>query len=326
VTNNKLKQTPLAATVAKGQLGDGLESQATTPASKATEIDGKTPNQHIKPNLREGSTLYYATLRLNEADRHRIVNTLEFIRTLSSCLIGVHEPTVAQTKLQWWSDEINRLAIREPRHPLTQRCAPELAGKETVQRHLSTILDAATAARFDMPEDDEAWLELVQRDYAARLALVHSCVSGHESTSQPSLDEFTTAVAWVDILSTLPGRIHHDNIALPPSMAQQFDLSQQDLRNHLRVQGRSEPETGNTLKIQALLNAAIDQAANEMTKAIQSPTYQTLPKHSHSKALVSWLHMRHAQLGLWQKTRPDLLRETMTLTPLRKWYIAFKYR
>jgi len=286
------------------------------------------------PSLREGSTLYYATLRMDESDRNKALNALALIQTLSQCLTGVQEPTVAQTKLQWWSDEINRLELNEARHPATKRCAPALANNSAVQTHLNTILDAATAARFDAPEDDEAWREVVQRDYRARLQVIELAVGSDNHTNDTllniSLDAFAMAAAWVHILSTLPNRIHHDNIALPPSLYQQFTVAPSVLRQHLRVEGRAAQDTAqsteNDDKINLLLEEAINRAAAALHEAIQSPSYESLHTNKNTKALATWLHIKHAQLILWQKAQPDLLRETMTLTPLKKWYIAFKHR
>jgi len=84
-------------------------------------MDDKTiESAGVTGNLREGSSLYYATLRMDTLDRTQTIHALEFVRILSHCLSGVQEPGVAQTKLQWWSDEINRLMLNEPRHPASQ--------------------------------------------------------------------------------------------------------------------------------------------------------------------------------------------------------------
>jgi len=232
--------------------------------------------------------------------------------------------------LQWWSDEINRLELNEARHPATKRCTPELANNNSVQVHLNTILDVATAARFDAPEDDEAWQEIVRRDYAARLRVIQIAVAPDEQTSlhtnSTSLDAFAMAAAWVHILGTLPSRVHHDAIALPPSLYQQFNIGPKELRKHLRVEGRTEVATEHNDAISQIIEAAINRAASALDEAIQNPAYESLGANKNAKALATWLRIKQAQLVLWQKAQPDLLRETMTLTPLKKWYIAFKYR
>ncbi len=312
MSNNKVNQTPLAATIAKGQMNE--PEQATSSVQSLVQ----TPVQ----SMREGSTLYYATLKLRDEDRQQILNALNLIKTLSSCLTGVHDPSVAQTKLQWWSDEISRLALNEPRHPTTKQCAKVLAANEHVQAQLTHILDAATAARFDAPDGDDTWRELMQRDYAARLSVLQTSL-GDES--KMPLDEFALAIAWVDILSSLPSRIHHDGIAFPPTFYERFNVSTQELRKQLRVEGQKISVPQSTSKMQPLLDEAIDCAERSINEAIKSASYEQLVS-KNQRALVIWLQIRRAQLHLWKKQQPNLFRETMTLTPLKKWYIAFRYR
>lgn len=316
MSKNKLGETPLAATIAKGQMSDPAQPSDLATGS-AQSVSGSTQT------LRDGSTLYYATLRMDEQDRLQAINALGLIKTLSSCLTGVQEPNVAQTKLQWWSDEINRLALNEPRHPTTKRCANALAGKESVQAHLTTLLDTATAARFDAPDDDEGWYELIQRDYAARLSVVQLSLGLNNHSLNK---DFATAVGWVDILTTLPGRIHHDTIALPPSLLKDFNLTTEDLRKQLRIEGRKNSTPQNASVVQSLLQEAVNRASTTVRSALQSPAYEQLKGDKNQRALAIWLQIRYAQLTLWQKAQPDLLRETMTLTPLKKWYIAFQHR
>lgn len=316
MSDNKLDQTPIAATIAEGrmQAPEGNDAAASTTHES---------NTRVQP--RDGSTLHYATLRMETDARDRLLRTLNLTNTVSASLLGVQEAQVAQTKLQWWNDEIGRLAHNEPRHPATKHCALWFANHQSAQTQLTNILDAATAARFDAPSDDAGWLELVQRDYGARLELIH-CALG--KTSRIDMNAMALSAAWIDILRTLPSRIHHDQIAFTPSLYQRFDLSRQVLQKHVRVAGRgtSNDKDTNQSALNELLQSAIADALAATDAALSSDSYQTLRKDTNTRALCVWFQLRRVQLALWQSEKPNLMRETMTLTPLRKWFIAFRHR
>jgi len=83
VSDNRLSETQLAASVAHGRLTD--------PADDA---------QQSVPEPREGSTLHYALLRTPPAARTRVIHALDLIQTISHAIVAVQEPQVANTKLQ----------------------------------------------------------------------------------------------------------------------------------------------------------------------------------------------------------------------------------
>ncbi len=324
--SNKLNQTPLAETIAKGQNQDDLNP----------------PSMHNADGVRqprEGSTLHYATLRMDTPARERVLCVFELTHAIASTLVGVQEPGVAQTKLQWWTDEIERLASNEPRHPTTKRCAQWLGGKASAHTQLTSVLDAATAARFDAPENDDDWRSVLQQDYAARLQLMHASVAptqfqSHEPVQTEThpeaadVSDLAMAVAWMEILRTLPQRIHHDQINLPPSLYQQFEMTRTLVQTNLRVEGRQETglDAATQDRINQWIHAGVTDALSAVDAAIATNAHLQLRSNVNTRALSSWLHLRRAQLLLWQQQKPNLLTESVTLTPLRKWFIAFKQR
>ena len=86
-----------------------------------SDPDSDSPPGHSRPDEwpRPGSTYYYA-LRHQPGDVHaRVHATLQLIETVTECLLDVTEPTVAEKKIHWWHEEIDRLINAEPRHPAT---------------------------------------------------------------------------------------------------------------------------------------------------------------------------------------------------------------
>jgi phytoene/squalene synthetase len=308
---NKIHQTPLAQSISQGKLPD----------EPVAEVE-LSENTLGLPTAREGSTLYYATHRLADDTRQRLLAQLQLNKTLAEVLTGVREPPVAQTKLQWWSEELTRLHDSQARHPDAKRCMPWLAHSNAAQELLTAILDAATAARFDAPELDDDWEAVITRDYHARLKLIFTALTGKPA---PDLEALATALGWVDILRQLPTRVHHDQLSFPPSWLTDANIDNAALHRSIRVHGRKVPDSAHEDPVRVLIDRAIAKGLQEIERAIASDACRTLNDHPDTRIIPAWLRMRHAQLRVWQKSQPNLMRETITLTPLKKWWLAFRY-
>ena len=59
--------------------------------------------------LREGSSLYYSLLWTDDAVRERLLARLSLVHTLLTTLEEVQEPEVAERKVHWWHEELERL-------------------------------------------------------------------------------------------------------------------------------------------------------------------------------------------------------------------------
>lgn len=308
---NKIHQTPLAQSISQGKFS---EPPALEPEANENSAAVAMP--------RDGSTLYYATHRLSADAQQRLMSQLQLNNTLANVLLGVREAPVAQTKLQWWNEELARLHDSQARHPNAKRCEPWLAKNNSALEQLTAILDAATAARFDAPENDSDWQAVMSRDYNARLQLIFTALT--ENTA-PDLQALAMAAGWMDILRQLPTRIHHDQLLFPPSWQQDANIDTATMHKSIRVQGRETDEMEDHAAIQTLISRAVAVALTEFDSAITSEIGRSLLSQSETRVIPVWLRLRQAQLMVWQQSQPNLLRETITLTPLKKWWLAFRF-
>ncbi len=77
-------------------------------------------SQDPVPEVAEGSAAYYTLLFTPTVKREAVTALFALHREFDEITTRRGEPGVAQVKLQWWDDEIRRLAAGEPRHPVTQ--------------------------------------------------------------------------------------------------------------------------------------------------------------------------------------------------------------
>lgn len=124
------------------------------------------------PEIPEGSAAYYAHLFTPPERRPALTALFALHRELDEISARRGEATVAQVKLQWWDDEIRRLAAGEPRHPVTKA----LAGEPSMPGSRDLLLEmvgctAALAGALQESAFDRA-IELECRRAAALLGAV----------------------------------------------------------------------------------------------------------------------------------------------------------
>ncbi len=67
-----------------------------------------------------GSHWYYALARTTLDQQHAIRALDAYAQTLSHTAERYHEPSMAEIKLQWWREEIERVFVGQAQHPIAQ--------------------------------------------------------------------------------------------------------------------------------------------------------------------------------------------------------------
>ena len=67
-----------------------------------------------------GSDWYYALARVTPKQKHAIVALYAYAQTLHHIAERYHEPGIAEIKLHWWQDEIERVFQQQAQHPIGQ--------------------------------------------------------------------------------------------------------------------------------------------------------------------------------------------------------------
>ena len=275
------------------------------------------PNTALTP--RTGSSLYYCLLYATPDQRSRFLATLSLIRTISECLYDVQEPAVAQTKIHWWHEELERLYQGSALHPTAQRCQQTFTGREDLRHACLRILSAASSERFETTTTDAELNSLLRKDYGARLALLeHSLLSESTESNQSHSKQksLSLALAGVRRLQMLPQLLHRGYTVFSDERYRKFDITPTNL-----VRQNSTATSGNREKVDALLNFAIAEALDAMQSA--QSALELVQKQTELFPLTVLIELRTQQLRLWHKRHPNLLREYLTLTPLRKFALTW---
>ncbi|CAH9019549.1 squalene/phytoene synthase family protein [Candidatus Nitrosacidococcus sp. I8] len=113
---------------------------------------------------RPGTDLYYSLLFLSKERQEAATALYAYQREIINISLECSEISVAHTKLQWWREEIDRLFLGNPRHPITQSLVTATRQYQLSQPLFLSVIEAATRDLY-----------LVQSLYPTLKALIYYC-------------------------------------------------------------------------------------------------------------------------------------------------------
>lgn len=105
------------------------------------------PTDYLREAAPDGSSVYYALLFAPAEQRAGLAALAAYRQTLLAIPRNVSEAGIGAVKLNWWTEEIERLQRDQPRHPITQALAPVV---QTHQLDVQGLSDVIEAARMDL--------------------------------------------------------------------------------------------------------------------------------------------------------------------------------
>ncbi|ATG21351.1 squalene synthase HpnD [Ralstonia pickettii] len=258
-----------------------------------------------------GSDVYYSVLFLSP-ERRRATVALEAVRReLEDAVRDASDPSVVQTKLQWWRQELARLFEGRPEHPATKALQPFLNTYDIGAVHLGELLagveaDAMQNRYLDWPNlrrhgDQVAG---VAGRLAARIA-GHSHARTLEFARQMSLAE-----QLVHFIRNLGEDVRHNRVYIPVDELQRFNVPAADLFNRRYAEGFKPLMAFQAERARATYNEALAALPTEDRRA-QRP------------ALIRGV----LAMRLLDEVEADgfqVLTQRTDLTPLRKLWLAWK--
>lgn len=317
-------------------------------------------------SLESGSSLYYSLLWTENPTRERFVRRLNLLQSLNSTLDDVQDPAVAQQKIHWWHEELERMLNGESRHPATQACQHELTGFDSGLVDSKTnpmmfaclaILSSVSDVRFTPPATMNDRDEQLVKNFTARLALLSHALSGdvHDLDMTTHSAVAAEGLAKHEQLIRLPALLHRGHAVFSDETYKTHNVKPSDLAADVRVAAAVEPDieamaspsspatpaagtpTAKSSAViipimedkpgkRSIIKAAIEDTHAALLKA--SIQSEVSQRYRHDPLLPLWrlIILRRKQLALWEKEQPNLLREHMTLTPLSKLYHAWRNR
>ena len=261
--------------------------------------------------IASGSSFYYAFLFLPQERREAITAFYAFCRAIDDVVDEVTDPGVAATKLAWWQSEVGRTFSGVPTHPVTKALAPRAAAFGIEPDQLLAVIEGC---RMDLQQTRYLDFAALQR-YCHLVAGVVGEVSARIfGQSDPATTEYAHRLGLAFQLTNIVRDVGEDalrgRIYLPMNELQQFDVKAHEILNRQYSERftalmRFQAERAHRLYDEALALLPPADRRSQKPGLMMANIYRTL--------------LREIERHDFQ-----VLHQRVSLTPLRKFWLAWK--
>ena len=271
-----------------------------------------TPQHYVQQKaVASSSSFYYAFLFLPPHRRAAITAFYVFCREVDDVVDEVTDPGVAATKLAWWHREVDQAYQGHPQHPVMQALMPLSAEFGIEARHLHAIVEGC-----EMDLRQTRYLDFSGlRGYCHLVAGIVGEVSARifgQTQAQTTDYAHTLGLAFqlTNIIRDVGEDALRGRIYLPVEELQRFDVKAHEILQRVDSERFQQLMAFQCERALALYEDALQQlpAADRRSQKpglMMASIYRTL------------LHEIRA-------ARFPVLRERVSLTPLRKLWLAWK--
>jgi phytoene synthase len=262
-----------------------------------------------------GSSFYYSFVFLPPDTRRAITAFYALCRELDDVVDECHDRQVAEAKLDWWREEIGRLAAGAPQHPATRALHDTRQGRAIQPALLLEIVDGMAMDLDQVRYADFKSLNLYCYRVAGVVGEIAAAIfDGARSEDDRDIrryaHELGLAFQLTNIIRDVGEDARRGRIYLPQDELARFNVREADLLN-----SRDTPE------FQALMQFQYERAIAHYESALAA-----LPARAR-RAQRPGLVMAAIYRTLLDEIRGagfPVLRVRVALTPLRKLWLASK--
>jgi phytoene synthase len=277
-----------------------------------------TPNQYCKQKTaKSGSSFYYSFMFLSAEKREAITALYAFCREVDDIVDECSELQVAQVKLAWWRDEIEKLYQRTPIHPVTKALLPHVTKFNLDQALFNEIIDGMEMDLNFNRYADFKQLQLYCYRVASVVGLLTAQIFGfNQRKTLKYAHDLGMAFQLTNIIRDVGEDARRKRIYLPLDELAQFNVTEDDIL-----------KSRESANVKALMDFQIHRAESFYDKALSQ-----LPDEDRKSQIVG-LMMAAIYRTLLREIQADgaekVLNSRIALGALRKLTLAlrawFKY-
>ncbi len=271
-----------------------------------------TPEQYVQQKAAaSGSSFYYAFLFLPKERRAAITAFYAFCREIDDVADDVTDPGVAQTKLAWWQSEVATSFAGNPSHPVMKALMPLAAAYRIEARHLQSVIEGC---QMDLTQNrylDFPGLSQYCHLVAGIVGEVAARIFGQtEEATTAYAHKLGLALQLTNIIRDVGEDALRGRIYLPVNELQQFDVKSHEILKRQYSERFS----------------ALMQFQTERALALYDEALALLPQ-ADRRSQKPGLMMASIYRSLLREIAADgyqVLHQRVSLTPLRKFWLAWK--
>jgi len=258
-----------------------------------------------------GSSFYYSFLFLPSERRRAITALYAFCREVDDIVDEVADVGVARTKLAWWRTEVANLFAGHPQHPVTKALAPFTASHGIDAGRMNEIIDGMEMDLVYHRYPDFDSLRLYCHRAAGVVGQLSASIFGYsEASTLEYAESLGIAFQLTNIIRDVGEDARRGRVYLPQDELARFGLTPEDI---LERKGglpfvklmRFQSERAQSYYDLAFSKLAPADRRSQRAGFIMAAIYRTL-------------------LDEIQRDDFQVLEQRVTLTPMRKLWIAWK--
>jgi len=271
-----------------------------------------TPQDYVQQKAAaSGSSFYYAFLFLPPHRRAAITAFYAFCREVDDVVDEVLDPSVAAQKLHWWQMEVQSSFAGNAQHPVMKALMPLTADFGITAQHLQDVI---AGCQMDLNQTRYLDFAGLQRYCHLVAGVVGEVAARIFGQSQDETTHYAHQLGLAFQLTNIIRDVGEDalrgRIYLPVNELQQFEVSAKDI-----LERRDGPA------FQALMTFQYERAQGLYEQALAA-----LPQadwRSQKPGLMMASIYRTLLVEIQAAGFP-VLRQRVALTPLRKFWLAWK--
>lgn len=271
-----------------------------------------TPREYCQDKAAQsGSSFYYSFLFLPELQRDAITALYAFCREVDDVVDECSDTNVAHSKLEWWRVEIDNLFQNNPQHPVTRALSESLKHFNLNKEYFLEIIDGMQMDLVKFSYDNFEDLNKYCYRAASVVGLLAAEIFGY---SDKQTLEYAKSLGLAFQLTNIIRDVREDaergRIYLPQDDLAKFSITSDDIL--------SSRDSDNFRQLM--------QFQSERAHYYYKEAYNLLPevdRYSQRSGIIM-ASIYESLLEEMDKSGLDVLNTKIKLTPLRKFWIAWR--
>lgn len=260
----------------------------------------------------KGSAFYFSLSSMQKSGRDAVVAIAAFYEELNDIVFECHDPAVAHAKFSWWRTEAAKLTEGKSDHPVILSLQKYIPRYELSPQRFIDMIDGIeqNINLSPFPSFEDITLNIIHT-VGIRELLIADVLKQNETISAESIYSLSLVMELIHHLQYLHRDVSRGCIFFGEDELQKFQVTSAMLQ-----------EYKTTELIRALLQYQYEKIERAYNKA------QTELSHELKKNLASTLircECAMAVLREIQKSQFNVLENLIHITPLRRWWISFRY-
>jgi len=271
-----------------------------------------TPEEYCQNKAAQsGSSFYYSFMFLPPDKRRAITALYAFCREVDDVVDECSDVNVARTTLVWWRGQVAEIFGGKPQHPVAIALVPVVKQFNMAQEHLLEIIDGMEMDLEQHQYADFKALQLYCYRVASVVGLLAAGIFGY--TDRKTLKyahDLGIAFQLTNIIRDVGEDARRGRIYLPQDELAQFGVHTRDILNSTE-----------TAEFQKLMEFQIERAQHFYQQA-----FEQLPEvdRKSQRTGIIMAAIYRATLDEVVASGCHVLKERVSLTPLRKLWLAYK--